>query len=102
MGHIVGIAIAQAGWIGLALVHLDLIPTLAIALLLSLVELGGPFVMERKGGTPWHPHHLAERYCLLVILLVSAAPWIVVVGYETVGRRHIQEHLDGLRSSITH
>ena len=33
---------------------------------LTGVELAGPLLAERKdGGTPWHPHHIAERYSLL-------------------------------------
>mgnify|MGYP003508964222 CR=1 FL=1 len=67
--YAIAIAVAQIGWIGLALAHLDLIPTLALAGALYLVELGGPIVAERiTGGTPWHPHHIAERYGLLVII----------------------------------
>ena len=37
-------------------------------------ELGGPFIAEtRKSGTPWHPHHIAERYGLLVIIALGEA-----------------------------
>src|SRR5262249_34910865 len=27
----------------------------------------------REGGTPWHPHHIAERYGLLVIIALGEA-----------------------------
>jgi low temperature requirement protein LtrA len=41
---------------------------------LVLVELAGPVIAElRKGGTPWHPHHVAERYGLLVIIALGEA-----------------------------
>ena len=37
-----------------------------------LIELLGPVVAERRyGGTPWHPHHIAERYGLLVIIALG-------------------------------
>ena len=40
--------------------------------MLVLVELVGPFVAEHvRGGTPWHPHHIAERYGLLVIIALG-------------------------------
>ncbi len=40
--------------------------------LLVLVEFAGPWIAEtRKGGTPWHPHHIAERYGLLVIIALG-------------------------------
>ncbi|GAB6857652.1 hypothetical protein JCM13591A_17570 [Microbacterium xylanilyticum] len=46
------------------------------AALCWLVELGGPIVAERKGegerrGTPWHAHHIAERYSLLTIIALG-------------------------------
>ena len=52
---------------------------------LILVEFAGPWVAERrKGGTPWHAHHIAERYGLIVIIalgegiigtIASLRPW---------------------------
>ena len=45
---------------------------LLAALPLALIELSGPVLGERKnGGTPWHPHHIAERYGLLVIVALG-------------------------------
>jgi len=41
---------------------------------LILTELGGPYLAEtRKGGTAWHPHHIAERYGLMVIIALGEA-----------------------------
>ena len=39
----------------------------------SSLELVGPYVAEhgREGGTPWHAHHIAERYGLLVIITLG-------------------------------
>jgi len=31
----------------------------------------GPFLAERKAGTPWHAEHIAERYGLLVIITLG-------------------------------
>ena len=39
--------------------------------MLIAFELRGPFVAERKAHTPWHPHHIAERYGLLVIITLG-------------------------------
>ena len=37
-----------------------------------LVEMVGPDIAERgKGGTPWHAHHIAERYGLLTIITLG-------------------------------
>ena len=36
------------------------------------VELAGPLIAERRhGGTPWHAHHIAERYGLLAIITLG-------------------------------
>jgi low temperature requirement protein LtrA len=32
---------------------------------------GPPFTAERKLTTPWHAHHIAERYGLLAIIAVG-------------------------------
>ena len=46
--------------------------TFALAAVLVLVELAGPVYAEtRTVGTPWHPHHIAERYGLMVIIALG-------------------------------
>jgi low temperature requirement protein LtrA len=46
--------------------------TLLLMVPLALIELAGPWIAEtRKGGTPWHAHHLAERYGLLAIIALG-------------------------------
>lgn len=42
----------------------------SFVLLVSL-ELLVPVWAERAGGTPWHPHHIAERYALMVIITLG-------------------------------
>lgn len=60
---------AQIGWVIFSIPHLPLGWTIAASLLLYAVEFAGPAVAElRMGGTPWHAHHVAERYgCLALI-----------------------------------
>jgi low temperature requirement protein LtrA len=66
------ISIAQVGWIALLVAQTSVVVTFVWAALLVLVELAGPVIAERrKGGTPWHPHHVAERYGLLVIIALG-------------------------------
>ena len=38
---------------------------------LVLLELLVPIVAERRGITPFHPHHIAERYALLTIIVLG-------------------------------
>jgi low temperature requirement protein LtrA len=66
------ISVAQVFWVVLAIVDFPIEATFAIALVLIGIEVSGPFIAERRrGGTPWHAHHIAERYGLLVIITLG-------------------------------
>jgi low temperature requirement protein LtrA len=66
------IAIGQVGWVLLLFANTSIGVTFAAVLVLILIEMSGPFIAERrKGGTPWHPHHIAERYGLLAIIALG-------------------------------
>jgi low temperature requirement protein LtrA len=67
---------AQVGWVTLAILGLPIGTTFAIFSVLVAVEFVGPFIAERKAGTPWHAHHIAERYGLLVIITLGE----VIIG----------------------
>jgi low temperature requirement protein LtrA len=47
------------------------VPTFVLVGLLIVIEMAGPKLGERRAGTPWHPHHIAERYGLLVIITLG-------------------------------
>ena len=74
------IAVAQVGWV---LTALDLLPLgLQVALAVSLFafEVGGlSWIETHLPSTPWHPHHIAERYALLAIITFGE----VVLGTTT-------------------
>jgi low temperature requirement protein LtrA len=83
--YIVAILIAQAGWIGVAIAKLDVGPMLAVSALLICIEVSGPWIAERrKGGTPWHAHHIAERYGLLVIIVLGEAILGTIVALRAI------------------
>lgn len=64
--------VSQAGWVALALADLATTTTFALIVPLVLLEMVGPAAAARvHGGTPWHPHHIAERYGLLVIIALG-------------------------------
>jgi low temperature requirement protein LtrA len=72
VAYIVNISIAQLGWIALIFLNMPVGITLFFTTLLTLFELAGPLVAElRFGRTPWHAHHIAERYGLLVIITLG-------------------------------
>ena len=65
--------VAQVGWIGLALADVSIAVMFSVAAVLVIIELTGPVVAERRFGitTPWHPHHVSERYGLLTIITLG-------------------------------
>jgi low temperature requirement protein LtrA len=65
------IGIAQVGWVVLAVLGLPIGVTFAALGVLIVLELGGPFIAERRATTPWHARHIAERYGLLVIITLG-------------------------------
>lgn len=66
------LGVVQLAWIVLIIVNLPFALTLWIWVLLGLCEMAIPPLAERRGGTtPWHPHHIAERYGLLVIITLG-------------------------------
>jgi low temperature requirement protein LtrA len=66
------IVIAQLGWLTMIFFDLSILGSLIFVIILTGVELTGPMLAERKdGGTPWHPHHIAERYSLLAIIALG-------------------------------
>jgi low temperature requirement protein LtrA len=69
--YIATIGLAQAGWIALVLVDLPVVTTFLLFVPLFAIEFAGPFLAERKADTPWHAHHIAERYGLLVIITLG-------------------------------
>lgn len=75
--YAVFITVAQIGWVISAIVPLGVAGTLIAAAALWIIELSGPLVAELRGisraagMTPWHPHHIAERYSLLAIIALG-------------------------------
>ena len=70
--YVIAIAVAMMGWITQIAFDFTVEATFIIGGLLLLVEVMGPMIAERRdGGTPWHPHHIAERYCLFAIIALG-------------------------------
>lgn len=66
------VSVAQVGWFAMIVVNTSIVATFACAIALVAFEMSGPWLAERRmGGTPWHPHHIAERYSLLAIIALG-------------------------------
>lgn len=68
--YAIGISVVQLGW----LLRLFFIPAEFLLLafpVLALAEMLVPVWAARAGELQWHPHHIAERYGLFVIILLG-------------------------------
>jgi len=66
--YAVGVTVLQVLWIAFLWIPEDL--GLVAFVVLVVGEIAVPVVAESRGTTPWHPHHITERYgCFTLILL---------------------------------
>jgi low temperature requirement protein LtrA len=66
------VTVAQIGWAATIFLHTTVPVTFAVVAVLIGIELLGPVLAEtRMGGTPWHAHHITERYSLLTIIALG-------------------------------
>ena len=69
--YAVGITVVQVLWIARLLVDGEGV-LMSTFFLLVLAELAVPILAERVGGpTPFHPHHIAERFALFTIIVLG-------------------------------
>lgn len=72
LSYVITISIAQIGWVAQIIWNFPIGTSILFAIILGLIELSGPMIAERKdGGTPWHAHHIAERYSLFAIIALG-------------------------------
>lgn len=99
--YAVVVGIIQVGWVVVIFINPSLPVMFGIIAFLGALELVCPYLIERRlGGTPWHAHHIAERYGLLVIItlgevvlgtilaisaVVEAQDWSVEAGLVAFG-----------------
>ncbi|GAB4086491.1 low temperature requirement protein A [Myceligenerans cantabricum] len=92
-GYVRTLVVTQAGWVALAVTPTGAATFFAVGAALVVVEMAGPWIAERvipvaaeqaateragrepdragSRGTPWHAHHIAERYGLLAIITLG-------------------------------
>ena len=61
----------QLGWIAVLLIQADVPTTIMMTVPLYVLEMATPYAAERTMRTPWHAHHIAERYGLLAIIALG-------------------------------
>ncbi|MDT0221903.1 MULTISPECIES: low temperature requirement protein A [Gordonia] len=65
-----GIAVVQILWLLWLFVPSGAAATIGFVMLVG-AELAVPVVAEKQGNTPWHPHHITERYGLFTLILLG-------------------------------
>jgi low temperature requirement protein LtrA len=78
MGYVWTLVITQIGWVILAIAPVSVPVFFVCGVLLGIAEMAGPYLSERlrtdrpgRQSTPWHAHHMAERYGLLAIITLG-------------------------------
>jgi low temperature requirement protein LtrA len=80
--YAVGIGLVQIAWIGLLSVPESMrIPGFVV---LAAVELLIPVWAEQPSPTPWHPHHILERYGLFTLLVLGESLLATSIAIESV------------------
>ncbi|WP_036436640.1 low temperature requirement protein A [Mycobacterium sp. URHB0044] len=83
------VAIVQVGWIATIFVDVSVPVGLFFWVVLVSAEMSGPWLAERRGaGTPWHAHHIAERYGLLAIIALGEGVVGTVASLSAVVSEH--------------
>jgi low temperature requirement protein LtrA len=70
LGYVFGLIAVQIAWV-VALLATDGELGVWLFLALALADFAVPMAAESAGRTPWHPHHIAERYGLLFLIVLG-------------------------------
>jgi len=70
MRYVIGLLVVQAAWVAALLVTGGDLPVW-LFVILAAADFAVPFHAERAGATPWHAHHIAERYGLFFIIVLG-------------------------------
>jgi len=80
--YVVGVGTMQVLWVLRLLLPHDL--GFAAFFVLAAGELAVPLWAERVRMTPWHPHHIAERYGLFTIIVLGECVLAASVAVQVV------------------
>jgi low temperature requirement protein LtrA len=84
------IPVVQLGWIGTIFLPTSVPVSLACWVVLGSIELSIPHFAESRSETvtPWHAHHIAERYGLLTIIALGEGVVGTVASLTAVVTEH--------------
>jgi low temperature requirement protein LtrA len=82
------LGVVQLGWIAVLIIQADLLATILMTVPLYVLEMATPYVAERSTRTPWHAHHIAERYGLLAIIALGECLVGAIETLRAIVARH--------------
>jgi low temperature requirement protein LtrA len=89
--YALGIALVQVYWAGLLWVESSSLVLLTLLFALGAAfEIAVPALAERNGRTPWHRHHIIERYGLLNIIVLGETLLAGSLALRAVAGEHFQ------------
>ncbi|WP_215910903.1 low temperature requirement protein A [Streptomyces coffeae] len=81
-----GVTVCQLGWVGLLFLPATLrLPGIVVMI---VAELSVPVWAQSAGMTPWHPHHIAERYELFTLIVLGESAAAATVAVRNAFDRH--------------
>jgi low temperature requirement protein LtrA len=78
------IGLAQALWVAMIILQPPVVLFILISFFILGLELGVPWLIERHGSIPWHPHHLAERFGSLAIIAIGECIFGTVAALSAI------------------
>ncbi|WP_392966414.1 low temperature requirement protein A [Streptomyces sp. LN245] len=81
-----GVLLCQIGWLGLLFAPEAGRPW--VFLVVAVAELCVPLFAEKAFTTPWHPHHIAERYGLFTIIVLGETIAAATVAVKSAVDEH--------------
>ncbi|MGB4136640.1 MAG: low temperature requirement protein A [Microbacterium sp.] len=83
------ISVLQAYWIVLIVLNLPMGVTAVLTIIAAVGEMAIPVIAERVGdGTPWHPHHIADRYGGMIIIALGEVVLGTILAISAVVEEH--------------
>jgi low temperature requirement protein LtrA len=68
--YALGIAVVQVLWVLFLLIPAGMLQLIAFVVF-ALLEISVPVFAEYRRQTPWHPHHITERYGLFTLIVLG-------------------------------
>ncbi|WP_051838950.1 low temperature requirement protein A [Streptomyces sp. NRRL F-5126] len=84
--YAVGVAVCQAAWVALLAAPSDTRRWLFLVVMVA--EMLVPVVAERSQETPWHPHHIEERYGLFTLIVLGETMSAATVAVQSALDEH--------------